>query len=318
MSHTPHPTPYTPHPTPYTPHPTPHTPHPPLPFITPRCFPSNFGHNERADIAHSTFMTSETFLTIDNTPITIAQIFRYLQASRKLEPFIGDLVRQYVIERELQQQELQVSPTAVEQAVIDFRLQQNLVDPQQFQNWLTENKTTFEAFYGQIASNFRLQKLKEVAVEPRLQDYFIERKLYLDRVVLSRLIVDNAELADELKNQFAEGASFESLVREYSVTDDRVMNGMMGPVSRGGMPDVLRSAIDLAKPGDIIGPFELEGRWAIFRVEALLPASLDNPQTRQSLQDELFEQWLSERMQKLPIRLQVGEPQPQPQPAQNT
>ncbi|MBD1911231.1 MULTISPECIES: peptidylprolyl isomerase [unclassified Leptolyngbya] len=257
-------------------------------------------------------MTSETFLTIDDTPITISQIFRYLQASRKLEPFIGDLVRQFVLERELQRQDLQISPAAVEQAVIDFRLQQKLVEPQQFQNWLTENNTTFEAFYAQIANNFRLQKLKEISSEPRLQDYFIERKIYLDRVVLSRLIVDNAELADELKSQLAEGASFEQLVREYSVTDDRVMNGMLGPVSRGSMPDVLRAAIDLAKPGDVIGPLELEGRWGLFRIEDFLPASLENPQLQQTLRDELFEQWLNERMQQLPIRIQIGEPQPEP------
>lgn len=262
-------------------------------------------------IAHSISMDSETFLTIDETPITTAQIFRYLQASGKLEPFIGDLVRQFVIERELQERDLQVNPVAIEQAVIDFRLQQQLTDAQKFQDWLKENNTTFEAFYSQIATNFRIQNLKQVAVESRLPEYFIERKLYLDRVILSRLIVDNPELADELKSQLAEGASFEQLAREYSITDDRIMNGMLGPVNRGSMPDILRAAVDTAQPGDVIGPFELEQRWGLFRVEEFLPASLDNPQLQQTLQDELFEQWLSERMQKLPIRIQLGEPQPE-------
>jgi len=260
-------------------------------------------------------MTSETFLTIDDIPITVTQVFRYLQANRKLEPFIGDLVRQFVIEREMQQTDLQVSPAAIEQAVIDFRLQQKLVEPQQFETWLKENGTTFEVLYSQIAHNLRLQKLKQIASESRLQEYFIERKLYLDRVILSRLIVDNAELADELKSQLSEGAAFEQLVRDYSVTDDRIMNGMMGPVNRGSIPDILRSAVDLAQPGDVVGPFEMEGRWGLFRVEAMLPVSLDDPQTQQTLQNELFEQWLSERMQKLPIRLNLGEPQPEAAPS---
>jgi len=255
-------------------------------------------------------MSSEIFLTIDEQPISVAQVFRYLQAAQKFDAFIGDLVRQFVIERELQQQELIINPTSIEQAVIDFRLQQNLTQPESFQEWLKRNNLTFETFYAQIAGNFRIQKLREVATAPRMQEYFMERKLHLDRVVLSRLIVDSGDLADELKSQLAEGAAFEKLAREYSITDDRVMNGMLGPVNRGSMPDVLRSAVDVANPGDVIGPIELEGRWALFRIEDVLPASLDHPQTRQTLQNELFDQWLGERMQALPIKIQIGEPQP--------
>ncbi|HEY9664216.1 MAG TPA: peptidylprolyl isomerase, partial [Allocoleopsis sp.] len=72
------------------------------------------------------------------------------------------------------------------------------------------------------------------------------------------------------------------------------------------MPDMLRSAVDLAKTGDVVGPLGLEERWGLFRVEESLPASLDDPQVKQGLQDELFEQWLAEKMQRLPIKLQVG------------
>jgi len=89
--------------------------------------------------------------------------------------------------------------------------------------------------------------------------------------------------------------------------DDRVMNGMVGPVSRGSMPDVLRAAIDLAQAGDVVGPVGLEERWGLFRVEELLPASLENPQVQQTLQNELFEQWVAEKVQVLPIKIQVAE-----------
>ncbi|MBD1851831.1 peptidylprolyl isomerase [Leptolyngbya sp. FACHB-711] len=252
-------------------------------------------------------MTSEPFLTIDEQPITIGQIFRYLQASRKLDGFIGDIVRQFVIERELQAQSQQaMSSVAIEQAVIDFRLQNQLTDPNQFQQWLNEHGLTYEAFHTQLATNFRLKKLKDDITEPKLQEYFIGRKVFLDRVVLSRIIVADKELAEELKSQLQEGSSFEQLAKDYSLTDDRLMNGMVGPVSRGTMPDILRAAIDLAQPGEVVGPIGMEERWGLFRVEALLPATLDDPQLHQSLQDELFEQWLGEKMQTLPIKIQVN------------
>jgi hypothetical protein len=252
-------------------------------------------------------MTSEPFLTIADQPISIGQAFRYLQAGRKLDSFIGEIVRQYVVEQEINSQEdFKINTALVEQAVIDFRLQQQLTDPQRFQEWLSANGLTYEAFHNQVSYGFKLKKLKEEIASAKLQDYFISRKVFLDRVVLSRIIVDNQELADELRSQIDEGtAQFEQLAKEYSLTDDRIMNGMVGPVSRGTMPDVLRSAIDLAQLGDVVGPLGMENRWGLFRIEEFLPASLEDAQVRQSLQDELFEQWLGEKIQKLPIRLQV-------------
>jgi parvulin-like peptidyl-prolyl isomerase len=254
-------------------------------------------------------MTSEAFLTIDDQPITVSQAFKYLQVNRKLDGFIGEIVRQFVIEREInaREGELDIPSGAIEQAIIDFRLQQKLTDPTQFQEWLAKNGSTYETFHSQVAYGFKLRKLKEDVTSPKLQEYFIDRKMNLDRVVLSRIIVDDKELAEELKTQIHEGAAFEQLAREYSLMDDKVMNGMMGPVSRGAMPDILRAEIDTAQPGNVVGPLGLEGRWGLFRVEEFLNASLDNAKLKQTLQDELFEQWLAERMQNLPIRLQIGE-----------
>jgi parvulin-like peptidyl-prolyl isomerase len=252
-------------------------------------------------------MTSESFLTVDDQPISLAQAVRYLQIGRKFDAFIGEILRQFVIDRELQSREdVQVSSAAIEQAVIDFRLERKLTDPKQFQDWLAGNGMTYEAFHDQIAAGFKLQSLRDSVTAGKLQEYFIERKVFLDRVVLSRIILADKELAEELKSQIAEGASFEQLAREYSLTDDRIVNGMVGPVSRGTMPDMLRTVVDEAQPGDVVGPLGMEERWGLFRVEEFLPASLDDPQLRQSLQDELFERWLAEKMQQMPIRLQVG------------
>lgn len=76
----------------------------------------------------------------------------------------------------------------------------------------------------------------------------IEQKLFLDRVV-SRLIVTEKELAEELKSQILEGARFEQLAQEYSITDNRMLNGIMGTVSRGQLPDPVRALVDLASRG---------------------------------------------------------------------
>jgi len=68
--------------------------------------------------------------------------------------------------------------------------------------------------------------------------------------VLSRIAVTEKELA-ELRSQILEGARFEQLAQEYSLTDERIVNGMMGPISRGQMPDFLRALVDLSSPGEL-------------------------------------------------------------------
>ena len=252
-------------------------------------------------------MASEQFLTVDDQPISLAQALKYLQSSGKLQPFIVEILRQYIIEQELQtRDDLDISPALTEQAVIDFRLQRQLSDPKQFQEWLASNGTDYSTFHNQVTFGFKLEKLKAQVTEPKLQEYFIERKLFLDRVVLSRIIVDNKELAEELSSQIEEGAAFEDLAREYSIADDRIVNGMMGPVSRGTMPDVLRAVVDSVSQRDIVGPLELEGRWGLFRVEQLLPASLEDSQLKLALQNELFDRWLTAKIQTMVVKLQVG------------
>lgn len=252
-------------------------------------------------------MESESFLTIDNQPISLKQSLDYLRSSGKLGAFVGEILRQYSIEKELEQEGIKVDSVATEQAIIDFRLQNQLIEPNSFQEWLTRNGISFETFYKQVASRFQQEKLKVKVAESKLQEYFIERKIFLDRVVLSRIIVENQELAEELYSQILEeGAQFEQLAQEYSMAEDRIANGMMGVVSRGTLPDVLRAAIDSANPGDLLEPLEIDGRWCLFRVEQILPASLDDERLKHTLRDELFERWLAQKIQKLSVKLQVN------------
>jgi len=251
-------------------------------------------------------MASEPFLMVEEQPISLAQALTYLQSSGRMQYFIIEILRQRIIEQELQSREdLDVSPALSEQAMIDFRLQRQLTDPKFFQEWLASNNLDYATFHNQVSSGFKLTKLKIQLAQSKLQEYFIERKLFLDRVVLSRIVVAAQELVEELRSQIEEGARFEQLAKEYSLCDDRIINGMMGPVSRGKMPDLLRAAVDVASPGDLVGPIAFEGRWGLFRVEEFLPASLEDSQLRQALEDELFEQWLAEKIKKLRVKLQV-------------
>lgn len=254
-------------------------------------------------------MESKPLLTIGEEQLSWGQGLRYLQASGKLQSFVTEIVRQYVIEKEMQSREdINVSPAVIQQAMIDFRLQRKLEDQQKFQEWLQQNRINYNALESQIENSFKLKQLRDSITAEKIEAYFNERKAGLDYVILSRIVVEDKELADALRRKIVEeGGRFEDLAKEYSVTNDKNFNGIMGAVSLSSLPEDLRNSINSANPGDLLGPFQTNKFWSLFRLEQLQGASLDNPEIRKKLDGELFERWVSEKLQDSKITLHVND-----------
>jgi parvulin-like peptidyl-prolyl isomerase len=252
-------------------------------------------------------MESTPFLTINQQTISLSQAIRYLKASGKFGAFLSEILRQYILEHELDELEsIDIDLAELEQTMLNFRLNNQLLDQNTFQNWLVKNGISYADFRQGITNDLKLDKLKAKISQPKLQEYFKTQKQFFDRVVLSRIILNDKVLAQKLNEELlADTSKFEALAREYSITDDRLVNGMMGPVSRGTLPDILKNPIQFSPVGEIIGPLEIEGCYGLFRVEQFLDASLDDPKLKQELQNQLFEQWLQEKLQSLEIKLEV-------------
>ena len=248
-------------------------------------------------------MIMNNFLRINNKTISLTKAITYLQGSGKLGDFVNEIIHQYVLEQELAQ--VEIPADALKQTIDNFR-QSNQLTPEQFQQWLTQQNQNLETFQQQITQSIKLQELIFQVTESKISEYFIKHKLLLDSFILSRLIVQEQELAEELKSQITEeGESFERLAQEYSLTEDRLFNGMLGAVSRGQLPDNLRAAIDKVGAGEIVGPMEIENHWCLFRVEQILPASLADEQLKEKLRKEIFEDWITAKMQKLEIEMNL-------------
>lgn len=246
-------------------------------------------------------------LTVNDQPISLSQALRYLQGAGKLQQFIADILRPYVIEQEIESHtELIATDEEIQQAIINFRIQQRLNDQQQFEKWLQQNGLNYQSFQLEISKSIRREKLKQAVTAPYLESYFLERKPHLDSVVLSRIVVTDKELVDTLHRQIKEDKTpFEYLAKTQSVTDDRNFNGMMGAVSFATLPEVLKAALINPIAGDIIGPLEIDNYWCLFRFEEAITASLENPKIKQRLQNELFDRWLAEKINQLQVKLEV-------------
>ena len=248
-------------------------------------------------------MITENFIKVDNRSINLNKAIEYLKNSGHLGDFVSEIIRQYVIEQELSK--IEISDELVKKTIDNF-CESNQLTSQKFEQWLEKENQRLDTFYKEITQNIKLQELITQVTEPKISEYFIDKKLLLDRLILSRLIVKQPELAEELKSQIVEeGVSFELLAQEYSLAEDRLFNGMMGTISRGKLPDKLRATIDKASLKEIVGPLEIDDCWCLFRIEQILPASLEDERLQEQLREEIFEDWLATKIQKLEIKINL-------------
>ncbi|MDP3659195.1 peptidylprolyl isomerase [Phenylobacterium sp.] len=107
------------------------------------------------------------------------------------------------------------------------------------------------------------------------------RDLYQEQLKLSKtseeirarqIVVATPEDAEAVKKLLASGASFEALAMERS-TDaaTRFNGGDLGYFTTDVMPDAYDGALKTAKAGELVGPFAVEGGWALVKVEDRRP-----------------------------------------------
>jgi len=78
----------------------------------------------------------------------------------------------------------------------------------------------------------------------------------------------------------------------------------MLPMMLGQLPDNLKEQISVTPPGRLIGPVEVDGGYCVLRIEEFIPASLDD-EMKQKIQDQIFEQWLAQKLQQAEVKLHI-------------
>lgn len=249
---------------------------------------------------------TENFITIDDDAISVKQAVAYLNATGDLPKFVQRILHRHVIESTLKERgDLAADAQQVEQAIVNFRVQNKLTDSGSFEQWLKSQGMNYETFRNRAEDSLRVELLKQAEIGDRARAYFNENKDNFDRVVLSRIVVLAKALADDLRKQIEAGsATFEALAKQNSITNDSATNGLMGTLQMGQLPPEIRDQLKGCEPGSLIGPLEVDGRYTLLRVEQYFPASYEGD-LRKQLEDRFFGQWLQEQLQGKQIKLNL-------------
>jgi len=96
----------------------------------------------------------------------------------------------------------------------------------------------------------------------------LKRAKPTDEIRARQIVVANLAEAETIKKQLLAGAAFDTLAMERS-TDaaTRFNGGDLGYFTADVMPGAYAAALKGAKPGQIVGPFKVEGGYALVRIE---------------------------------------------------
>ena len=155
----------------------------------------------------------------------------------------------------------------------------------------------------------RLARFQQRVFNDEVEQHFLSRKLAHDQVTYSLIRVRDGDLAFELHQRLLEGeGDFATLASRYSEGAERTSGGRCGPVPFDQAHETVVEKLRGCQEGELLEPFFLVDIWLILRLDRWEGARLDTAM-RETLMEELFEQWLQRRVNQL----LTGQP-PEPLP----
>ncbi|MEM1368083.1 MAG: peptidylprolyl isomerase [Cyanobacteria bacterium P01_H01_bin.15] len=150
-----------------------------------------------------------------------------------------------------------------------------------------------------MALGLKIEKLKTVLTESKLEYYFKENQNSLSQYSLHRLMTADKELAEKLSQELQAEKTVEELAKEYGESDPPVRI-FKQQVQQRSLPKTLQNSFDSATSGTVVGPVEIDKSWSVFSVIDIIPAELDE-KTKKQIEAQLFSEWLVQQVQDLKI-----------------
>lgn len=221
-----------------------------------------------------------------------------LLAQYKLLPL---LQRESIIEKAIAG--IEITPEEKAAALEQFYQQNQLATKEAIKKVLEQLCITQTQLEALAYIELKIEKFKLTTWSGKLEQYFLQYKPQLDKVVYSLLRTQQMEIAQELYFRIKAGEeSFADCAKEYSLGQEAQTGGLIGPVPISQPHPAIAQKLGISQPGQLWPPMKLENWYVILRLEKIIPAQLDDAM-KANLLNHLFEQWLGEQIQQTPISI---------------
>ncbi|MBW4653992.1 MAG: peptidylprolyl isomerase [Kaiparowitsia implicata GSE-PSE-MK54-09C] len=216
---------------------------------------------------------------------------------------LPQFLRESIIDRAIAP--ITCTPEETNAAVDQFFGDRHLSTEADRQIWLEQAGITLEHAQAIATRPYRIEKFKETVLGIKLESYFLQRSRQLDKALYSLIRIKDMGIAQELYFRIESGEqSFANLAQQFSLGPEANSHGIAGPVELGALHPVLGNLLRASQPGELHYPIPL-GEWvAIVRLEQFIPVQFDAA-VRRRLLEELFDTWLRDQLQYLPVNQQA-------------
>lgn len=242
-----------------------------------------------------------TLIEVNGVALSVCQIARQLGVADDLRFFDrfarGELIRQLA-----QREGIGTTREDIQRKVNDWRYRHRLERVEDTEAWLAQRGITLQDV-AEDAEVSRLEYLlsKKIAAG-QIDPYFAQHALEFDEAEICWIFHADQGIIDEIDVQIREdGADFYAMARRFSQdATTRPGSGFLGRVRRTQLPKGIAARVFAASPGDLFGPEKVSGGFALYLLQQLYPATLDE-RVKKEIRKRLFNQWLQRELQRANI-----------------
>ncbi len=233
---------------------------------------------------------------VNTKVITVDQVIALLDFIWDEATITDRIINQALMQQELERSEYNVSDEELQHEVDTFRKSRHLHNAAETEKWLADHGLSHEKLESYLTDSILFLKLKEQAVEGKVEDYFFEHFDELEQIQVAQIVVDNEETARWLSGRIKRGE-----LEFYAVAESQSLETMAAAskpaplfvnLKSGDLDQVDRNELRSAAVGQIVGPIRTSDGTVVVKLLGRNEAQLDEA-TRNEITETLFDQWLA-------------------------
>jgi parvulin-like peptidyl-prolyl isomerase len=234
-----------------------------------------------------------------STEISDEDILEQVKISRKMPEITEQIIINRIIRDEAEKAGVKVEVKELQEVADDFRARNKLIRAKTTQVWLEMNRLSLDEFENIIRLEILSNKLRDLVVADKVEEYFYQHQLDFDQVVLCEVVLENKELATELYYSVREGElKFQDVADKYiKEVELRRKGGFLGSFRRKDLNPALISVFSITSYPQVVKPIPTALGFSLIWVEEIIKATLDD-EVQKEIQAQLFKVFLTSKISK--------------------
>ncbi len=206
------------------------------------------------------------------------KLIKLSQKNLVREKIIQKIIDEELINQKGEKLKIEIDKEELEKAIEQYAKQQKK-SLKSLKTYLAKNKLSLNILYKQLETELIWSKIIEEIIRPKIRVSEMEVKELLEqrKIVskiehyrLAEILFDNSpsssQFAENIFNELENGADFQSLVQQFSLSSSNKKNGEIGWLTQADLNPKIFAAIRSKKAGQYSSPVALADGYHIFKI----------------------------------------------------